>query len=138
MKKLSTKFALLGLLFFGLFLFVGPQQVQAQSASFTDGMYTPPVGNFVTVEEAEERLLAERIDIKNEMKNQTPGTLAYRENVRKLAYFNSIADHLKTGSGVADSIVAGLGAFATAQYGEGMTREKKIALKNLAIEVLTI
>lgn len=137
MKKLSLKLTLLGLMFAGIFLFMGTDQAVAQGSGMVDELYVAPSGNFVSQQEAETRLKAEMTDIKAAMENQTPGTQAYRENSRKLAYYTSITEYLKSGSGVGDAIASGLGVFASAQYGQGVTRDKKEELKDLAVDVLT-
>ena len=118
------------------FAFAPVDQIQAQNAFNTYTIYEAPAGTYVSVEEAEIRLKAEMTDLKGQMANQTPGTLGYNENKRKLAYFKSITDHLKSGEGVADSIGKGLGAFASAINGKA-TLQQKIALKDLAIDILS-
>jgi hypothetical protein len=137
MKKLNFKSALLGLMCVGAFLVLSAGQTQAQSSSIGGGLYEAPAGPFVSVPEAEQRMKAEMTDIKGAMANQTPGTLAYKENFSKLGYFKSIYDHLKSGSGVGDSIAEGLEVFSTAVYGQGVTKTKMQELKDLAIAILT-
>lgn len=137
MKKLNFKSALLGLMCVGAFILVSAGQTQAQSSSLSGGLYEAPAGPFVSVPEAEQRLMAEMTDIKAVMANQTPGTFAYRENFRKLGYFSSITDHLKSGSGVGESIVEGLDVFSTSLYGQGVTKTKMQELKNLATQILS-
>lgn len=138
MKNLNFKSALLWLMFAGAFLVMSAGQTQAQSSSFGEGgLYSTPAGQFVSVPEAEDRLIIEMKEIRLHMEGLIPGSQQYKAKEKKLAYFKSITNFLKTGSGVADSIVSGLGVFATDVY-SNISRAEQLQLKEEAIDLLSV
>jgi hypothetical protein len=80
--------------------------------------------------------MAEMLLLKDDMPNQTGATLA--ANTRLVQYYNGIRARLESGDEVPVAIVGGFGAIMGATITTGPTPSVLNAMKQLAIDLLSI
>ena len=118
-----------------LLLFAGADRVQAQGA-LTTSLYSTPSGNWVSSAEAENLLLAKINQLSGLLQTLTPGTQAHKATLRAGVYYKTIHREVKIGKQIPDSIVTGLGIFASSVYGDAPQSEQ-YGLRNEAIGMLS-
>lgn len=115
MKKVNFK-SMIAMLSFALaMLFVGVEQLSAQT-NVVDAPLAVPQGNFVSNDEAQAILAVELAGLKDQLTSLQVGDPVYAAVEMQYVYYGGIDNALKSGSTVPEAIVEGLAPFTTDAY----------------------
>jgi hypothetical protein len=121
----------------GLTFFSGGNQLMAQTSSTNpDPIFILPVETFVSPAEAIIRLDGALVPIKEELLTMQEGTQEYKLLFAKYTCFNTTQNTIIEGKTVAESIVAGLEAVGTDEY--GLTNQVLTGFRQELINLLRI
>ena len=135
MKKGNFKAALMAVLVAFTCMFVGLESGHAQTG-LADDFYSVPAATYVSSAEAEILLTDQATVLYNFLQTLTPGSQQYKTVLRAAVFYRGILVAVKEGKQIPESIVSGMGKFATSAYGK-YTKTEQSGLKSDAIDLLS-
>jgi hypothetical protein len=133
MKSILLRIALFGFLLAGMSAFSSVGQLKAQNTVNQD-IYSLPTGTFASSGVAKIRLESKIVELKTQLTGLTQGTSQYQAVWGEYSYYNTILNSVNAGKTVPQSIVDGLQAVSTDEF--GLSRYTLLQYRTDAVNLL--